>query len=94
MTPLGHLIADAGASDPSDSAIAHEERDRVSAMLLFLPKRHREVVVRRYGLNGNRVHSHKEIGRSLGVGEERSRQLEQESLHRLRSISETLARAA
>jgi DNA-directed RNA polymerase sigma subunit (sigma70/sigma32) len=49
---------------------------------------------RRYGLNGSHVHSHKEIGRSLGVGEERSRQLERESLQRLRSISKTLTRAA
>jgi RNA polymerase primary sigma factor len=93
-TPLGELIADARGVDPSDSLIAKERRDYVSAMLLFLPKRHRDVLVRRYGLSGNAVESHKEIGRSIGVGEERTRQLEQEALHRLRSISATLARAA
>jgi len=93
-TPLGELIADARAVDPSESAIAHEQRDHVSAMLGFLPERHREVLVRRYGLNGGRVHSHREIGRRLGVGEERSRQLERESLHRLRSISAASRRAA
>jgi DNA-directed RNA polymerase sigma subunit (sigma70/sigma32) len=63
-------------------------------MLRFLPERHREVLIRRYGLNGSRVQSHEEIGRSLGVGEERSRQLERESLHRLRSISATSSLAA
>jgi DNA-directed RNA polymerase sigma subunit (sigma70/sigma32) len=52
------------------------------------------VLARRYGLNGSRVQSHKEIGRWLGVGEERSRQIERESLHRLRSISATSALAA
>jgi RNA polymerase primary sigma factor len=93
-TPLGDLIADARAIDPSESAIAHERRDGVSAMLRLLPSRHREVLVRRYGLNGNRVQSHEEIGRRLGVGEERSRQLERESLHRLRSTSATSALAA
>ena len=36
--------------DPSESAIAHEQRDDVSAMLQLLPERHREVLVRRYGL--------------------------------------------
>jgi DNA-directed RNA polymerase sigma subunit (sigma70/sigma32) len=87
-------MADTRAVDPSESAIAHEQRDDVSAMLLFLPKRHREVLVRRYGWNGRRVQSHKEIGRRLGVGEERSRQLERESLHRLRSISAASPRAA
>jgi RNA polymerase primary sigma factor len=92
-TQLGELVADRYAVDPTESAIAHERRDEVSAMLQLLPKRHREVLVRRYGLNGGSIHSHEEIGRWLGVGEERSRQIEHESLHRLRSISETLALA-
>jgi RNA polymerase primary sigma factor len=91
---LGDLMADTRAVDPSESAIAREQRDDISAMLLFLPKRHREVVLRRYGWNGRRVQSHKEIGRRRGVGEERSRQLERESLHRLRSISAPAAHAA
>jgi DNA-directed RNA polymerase sigma subunit (sigma70/sigma32) len=60
----------------------------------LLPERHREVLVRRYGLDGGRAQNHAEIGRSIGVGEERSRQLERESLHRLRSISSNLQRAA
>jgi len=93
-TPLGELVADARAVDPSAIAIAHEEHDGVAALLLLLPKRHREVLTRRYGLDGNRVESHDEIGRKLGVSEERSRQIERESLHRLRSISPTSARAA
>jgi RNA polymerase primary sigma factor len=93
-TRLGDMIADTRAVDPSECAIAHEQRADVSAMLMFLPKRHREVLVRRYGLNGSRAQSHKEIGCWLGVGEERSRQIEHESLHRLRSISATVSPAA
>jgi RNA polymerase primary sigma factor len=93
-TPLGDLLADRESVDPAAAAIAHEQRERVWAMLRLLPKRHRDVLVRRYGLIGGRAQSHAEIGRALGVGEERSRQLEQESLHRLRSAAETMARAA
>jgi RNA polymerase primary sigma factor len=93
-TPLVDLIADTHAVDPSEIAIAHEQHDDLSAMLRVLPDRHREVIVRRYGWGGRREESHKEIGQSLGVGEERSRQIERESLHRLRSISGTLALAA
>jgi DNA-directed RNA polymerase sigma subunit (sigma70/sigma32) len=52
------------------------------------------VLVRRYGLNGGPVQSHQEIGRWLGVGEKRSRQLEHESLQRLRSMSATSSLAA
>jgi DNA-directed RNA polymerase sigma subunit (sigma70/sigma32) len=93
-TPLGDLLADPESVDPAEAAIAHEQRERVWAMLRLLPKRHRDVLVRRYGLIGGRVQSHVEIGRALGVGEERSRQLERESLHRLRSASEVVAQAA
>ena len=62
--------------------------------LRLLPERHREVLIRRYGLNDGRVQSHEEIGQWLGVGEERIRQIEREALHRLRSIAVPSARAA
>lgn len=92
-TCLGDLVADEAAVDPSASAIACEDRHEVSAMLRLLPPRHREVLVRRYGLN-HRAQSHQEIGNWLGVGEERSRQIEREALHRLRAIAGPSARAA
>ena len=63
-------------------------------MLRLLPERHREVLIRRYGLSDGRAHSHEEIGAWLGVGEERSRQIEREALHRLRSIAVPSAVAA
>jgi DNA-directed RNA polymerase sigma subunit (sigma70/sigma32) len=93
-TALAELVADPQAVDPLQSAIEHEQRDDVSAMLRLLPPRHRAVLAGRCGLDGNSVQSHEQIGRRLGVAEERSRQIEHESLHRLRSISTTLARAA
>jgi RNA polymerase primary sigma factor len=91
---LSDLIADTRAADAEARVIAHEERDDVSAMLRLLPKRHREVLAGRYGLDGGSAESHKEISRRLGIGEERSRQIERDSLHRLRSMSATLAHAA
>jgi RNA polymerase primary sigma factor len=93
-TPLGDLIGDGRAVDPSEEAIAHENRDEVRAMLRLLPQRHREVITRRYGLNDGRAQSHEEIGEWLGVGDERSRQIEREALHRLRSISASSAASA
>jgi RNA polymerase primary sigma factor len=93
-TPLGELVADDRAVDPSAAAIELEDRDQVSAMLRLLPERHREVLIRRYGLNDRDVQSHEEIGEWLGVGGERSRQIEREGLRRLRSIATTWALAA
>jgi RNA polymerase primary sigma factor len=93
-TSLGDLIGDERAIDPPEEAIARENRDEVRAMLRLLPKRHCEVLIRRYGLDDRRVQSHEEIGTWLGVGAERSRQLEREALHRLRSIAAPAALAA
>jgi DNA-directed RNA polymerase sigma subunit (sigma70/sigma32) len=49
------------------------------------------VLVRRYGLGGEPPQSHEQIGSGLGVGEERSRQLEHEALHRMRTVATALA---
>jgi RNA polymerase primary sigma factor len=93
-TPLGDLLPDRRAGDPVESAIAHETRDEVAAMVRLLPERHREVIVRRYGFTEDGVQTHEQIGKRLGVGEERSRQIEREALNRLRSIAAASARAA
>jgi RNA polymerase primary sigma factor len=92
---LRDLVADENADDPVERAIAGDEQRSVSSLLALLPPRHREVISRRYGMNAARAESHEEIGARLGVGAKRSRQLEQEALHRLRSVaSEPALRAA
>jgi DNA-directed RNA polymerase sigma subunit (sigma70/sigma32) len=86
-TPLGDLIAGTDGSEvwqPSETA---ETRGQVREMLRLLPARHREVLLRRYGFRGDRAQGHDEIAAHLGVGVERSRQLEHEGLHRLRALS-------
>jgi RNA polymerase primary sigma factor len=93
-TPLGDLLPDRQGGDPIESAIARESRDEMLSMLRLLPQRHREVIVRRYGFSDHGVQTHEQIGERLGVGEERSRQIEREALHRLRSIAAASARAA
>ncbi|HXO06631.1 MAG TPA: RNA polymerase sigma factor RpoD/SigA [Solirubrobacteraceae bacterium] len=86
-TPLGELVVDHHAAEPSESVVAAEESRIVRNMLELLPDRHRQVVVRRYGLGEQVPQSHEQVGASLGVGAERSRQLEREALHRLRTIA-------
>jgi RNA polymerase primary sigma factor len=86
-TPLGELVPDDRAADPFESAVADEESRTVRKMLTLLPERHRNVIVRRYGLGGQPPQSHEQIGAWLGVGAKRSRQLEHEALHRLRTVS-------
>jgi RNA polymerase primary sigma factor len=93
-TTLGELIADDRAVDPVQRAVVTERRREASAMLALLPRRHREVLARRFGLDGRPEQGHQEIGQSLGVGAERSRQLEREALRRLRSVAADTALAA
>ena len=94
VTSFHDFIPDQHAVDPSEQAISRENRSEVAAMLRLLPPRHREVVLRRYGLNGARAQTHEQIGAWLGVGQERSRQIEREALHRLRDVASRLPRAA
>jgi RNA polymerase primary sigma factor len=92
--PLHDIVRDDCAVDPLGSAIAREQRANVNRMLRLLPDRHRQVVVRRYGFGEQSARSHEDIGRQLGIGEERSRQIEREALARLRSVAPAFDLAA
>jgi RNA polymerase primary sigma factor len=91
---LGELIADETTPDVGRQAEQHETRRQLFAALALLPERHRQVVVRRHGLVADCVQTHKQIGASLGIGEERSRQIERQALHRLRELGPRVPRAA
>jgi RNA polymerase primary sigma factor len=84
--PLSDLVADTRAADPWRHLAEWETRRQVWSMLRLLPKRHREILVRRYGLHGEPPETHAEIAAGLDVGQERSRQLEREALNRLRQL--------
>jgi RNA polymerase primary sigma factor len=85
-TLLGELIADPSAPTAFEESGDRETQQQVWKMLGALPKKHREVIARRYGLLGRQVQEHAEIASWLGVGEERSRQIEREALHWLREM--------
>jgi RNA polymerase primary sigma factor len=85
-TTLAELIRDPKPADPLRDVELHETRREVQSMLKLLPARHRDVLTRRYGIDDGREQPHTEIGAALGLGEERSRQLESEALHRLREL--------
>jgi RNA polymerase sigma factor (sigma-70 family) len=93
-TTLGELIADDKAIDPWHHADDRERHRELWSLVGTLPVRHREVMLRRYGLWGEEPETHAEIGARLGVGEDRSRQLEHEALHRLRAMYRGRQRAA
>ena len=93
-TPLVELVADPDPVDPWRHLDERETRRRVWSLLNVLPRRHREVLIRRYGLAGGKAQTHTQVAAALGIGHERSRQLEQEALRRLRELESGRERAA
>jgi RNA polymerase primary sigma factor len=80
---MGDLIAGAGAH-PEEEVTVSLEQDVLRRAVAQLPDREREVVKRRYGLNGDRDPASLDaIGRELGLTRERVRQIEATALERL-----------
>ena len=81
---LADLIEDENSLAPADLAAQRLLRDDVAAVLADLKPREAEVLRLRYGLEGERVHTLKEVGELMGVTRERVRQLEMRALRKLR----------
>ncbi|WP_439889357.1 RNA polymerase sigma factor RpoS [Pseudomonas sp. MBLB4123] len=81
-------ITDEQPNDPcellQDSELAHSIRE----WLAELTERQSEVVIRRFGLQGEEGCTLEEMGRSIGLTRERVRQIQAEALKRLRRILE------
>ena len=84
-------VADPAALDPADVAEELDRRLRVRGAVAALPQREREVIVRRFGFDGEAAESLGAIAAELGLARERVRQIEQHALatlaHRLRGES-------
>jgi RNA polymerase sigma factor (sigma-70 family) len=70
--------------DPAALEVAWSVHDTLHALVTGLPERLQQLIVARYGLDGQGGHSYREIGRQLGVSGERARQLHTEALVWLR----------
>ncbi len=80
---FGDLFASEGA-EPEEELTVSLEEDVLRRAVAQLPEREREVVTRRYGLNGERdPASLATIGRELGLTRERVRQIEASALEQL-----------
>ena len=80
---LGELFASEQAP-PEEEVTVSLEQDVLRRAVAQLPEREREVVKRRYGLNGDRDPASLEaIGRELGLTRERVRQIEARALEQL-----------
>ncbi|CAN5601106.1 sigma-70 family RNA polymerase sigma factor [soil metagenome] len=86
-TSLSDLVHDAEDPAPEDIVLARVELERLSALLGLLDARGQDIVRSRYGLDDGRAQTFTEIGRRHGLSRERTRQLEAETLARLRRLA-------
>ena len=90
-TSFGELIA-GESTEPSEEVHVSLAERAVRSAVETLPEREREVVKRRYGMNGDRdPESLEQIGRHLGLTRERVRQIEAQALQRLAERREVAA---
>jgi RNA polymerase primary sigma factor len=81
---LSDLIEDHGAEIPDDAATRSMLHEAVRDALATLPRREREVMELRFGLEDGRVRTLEEVGKAFGVTRERIRQIEAKTLAKLR----------
>jgi RNA polymerase primary sigma factor len=84
---IADLVADEGALSPDQGVAESERSGAVERALSRLEPRERYVLERRFGLAGTAPATFAEIGRTLGVSKERTRQIQDEALRKLRQGS-------
>jgi RNA polymerase primary sigma factor len=85
---LGDFVADDEVAEPFEEASEHLQREGVRKALDALPERERQVIELRYGLSGLEPLTLEEVGRTFGVTRERIRQIETNTLKKLRALPE------
>jgi RNA polymerase primary sigma factor len=85
---FGHFLTDESAPLPDEVAEAALRREALWDILGTLSQRERRVLELRYGLDGQQPRTLDEVGRTFNVTRERIRQIEHQSLKKLRALAE------
>jgi RNA polymerase primary sigma factor len=85
---FGHFLTDESMPLPDEAAEAALRRESLRAILSTLSQRERRVLELRYGLDGQQPKTLDEVGRTFNVTRERIRQIEHQSLKKLRALAE------
>jgi len=86
---FGHFITDELAPQPDEVAGEVLRKEALVKILHTLSERERRVLELRYGLNGEQPRTLDEVGRTFQVTRERIRQIENQSLKKLRALSDS-----
>jgi len=87
---FGHFITDETSPLPEEVAAVTLRCEQLARILKTLSYRERRVLELRYGLNGEHPQTLDEVGRAFNVTRERIRQIENQSLKKLRAHADAL----
>ena len=85
---FGHFLEDDSEPPPDEAAAVILRNEALARLLGMLAERERRVLELRYGLNGEAPSTLDEVGRAFNVTRERIRQIENQSLKKLRALAE------
>lgn len=86
-TSLGDMLSDEGTMTPQQNADNVYIKETVQKSLSILKDREKDVIIRRYGLNGEAPMTLEDIGKIYGITRERVRQIESKAMRKLGSKS-------
>jgi RNA polymerase primary sigma factor len=86
---FGHFITDESVPLPDEAAEVTLRKETLEKILGQLSQRERRVLELRYGLNGEHPRTLDEVGRAFNVTRERIRQIENQSLKKLRALADS-----
>jgi RNA polymerase primary sigma factor len=85
---FGHFLTDESEPLPDEAAETAMRGDMLKHILSKLSERERTIIQLRYGLNGHAPLTLDEVGRAFNVTRERIRQIEHQTLRKLRSLAD------
>ena len=88
---FGHFLTDENEALPDEVAEEELRKAALRRVLGSLSPRERRVLELRYGLDGEHPRTLDEVGRTFNVTRERIRQIENQSLKKLRALADSVA---
>jgi RNA polymerase primary sigma factor len=86
---FGHFLTDESVPLPGEAAEVAMRTETLKKILATLSQRERRVLELRYGLEGDHPCTLEEVGRTFDVSRERIRQIENQSLKKLRALADS-----
>lgn len=88
LRPLVDTIADDNVNDPQEDVSDHDLGQELERFMSCLNDKQQAVISRRFGINGFDRQTLEQVGADLGITRERVRQIQVDSLKRLRRMME------